>query len=78
MFKRLDMLTKDTSMKITLIAPALMVLALAACGQKEEAAAPVAAPAPVAETAAPQADAAAAPASDAAAPAAAETTEEKK
>jgi nitrous oxide reductase accessory protein NosL len=45
MFKRLDMLTKDTSMKITLIAPALMVLALAACGQKEEAAAPVAAPA---------------------------------
>jgi hypothetical protein len=78
MFKRLDKMTKETSMKITLIAPALMVLALTACGQKEEAAAPAAAPAPVAETAAPEAEQAAAPVADAAAPAAEQTTEEKK
>ena len=50
---------------------ALLALALTACGKKEEAAAPEAAPAPAAEAPA------AAPAADAAAPAAAPAEEKK-
>lgn len=81
-FQHID---KGTKMNRSLFAAALIALAVAACGKKEEvvapaaeAAAPAAAPAVAAAPAADAAAPAAAPAADAAAPAAAPAAEAKQ
>jgi hypothetical protein len=60
------MYEKGNQMKYSILLAALLAVSMTACGKKEEAAAPVEAPA----AAAPAAEAPAAPAADAAAPAA--------